>query len=81
MTVQYTIEKSRNELRFIREDSKYCFIDLNDLSIHGFSGKVVKNYPTGVKTQMEDMKHEDSIIGVLCGMIGREYPAELIGAV
>ena len=58
MTVQYTIEKSRNELRFIREDNKYCFIDLNDLSIHGFSGKVVKNYPTGVKTQMEDMKHD-----------------------
>ena len=81
MTVQYTVEKSRNELRFIREDSKHCFIDLNDLSIHGFSGKVVKNYPTGVKTCMDDMKHEDSIIGVLCGMIGREYPAELIGTV
>ena len=81
MTVYYEVEKSRNELRFIREDNKYCFIDLNDGSIHGFSGKVVKNYPTGVKTCMDDMKHEDSIIGVLCGMIGREYPAELIGTV
>ena len=81
MTAYYTIEKSRNELRFIREDSKYCFIDLNDLSVHGFSGKVVKTYPSGVKSTINHMKYERSMVGTICGMLIHQYPAQLIGMV
>ena len=81
MTAYYTIEKSRNELRFIREDNKYCFIDLNDLSIHGFSGKVVKTYPSGVKSKINHMQYERSMIGAICKMLANEYPAELMSMI
>lgn len=81
MTVYYEVEKSRNELRFIREDNKYCFIDLNDGSIHGFSGKVVKNYPTGVKTKIEDEMYCDTMSGLICRLIYKDCSADFMGMV
>jgi hypothetical protein len=62
------IEKIRNEIRFIREDGKYWYIDINTGKIHGYSGKIIRSYPSGGITDMRERARIDDIIGILLKM-------------
>lgn len=48
-----TINKVRNEIRFIREDGKYWAIDVNNGNIIGYKGGTVKSMPKGGKQDLE----------------------------
>lgn len=61
-----TITKNRNEIRFIREDGKYWYIDLNDGNMYGFSGKVVTRTPNGGKSAIKDyISYNDDVIAAV----------------
>lgn len=74
------VTKVRNEIRFTREDGKYWYIDINDGTMHGFSGKIVKRTPNGGRAAMEDYRyaHTDDIISIIIGLFMDEYPIEII---
>lgn len=61
-----TITKNRNEIRFIREDGKYWYIDLNDGKMYGFSGKTVTRTPNGGKSAIKDyISYNDDVIAAV----------------
>ncbi len=44
--VNVRFEKVKNEYRFIREDGKYWYLDVNDGKWHGIRGDVIKSTPS-----------------------------------
>lgn len=69
-----TINKVRNEIRFVREDGKYWAIDVNNGNIIGYKGATVKSMPKGGKQDLEYyVANENTTEAQLLFLIVKKY--------